>query len=212
MEGKKNPSLIELAETIADNKFIMGDRLVEIGISGPTLEATLSSIAMAQAELGHARLMYKWASELQGLNGSKLEVKDQSGKAFSAVVEASNWLSLIAGLYAVNSAVDLVIKAIIQAEPPNLHTPFSKMIREQHEHLVYAKSWCKHMLQDRGAVPTVFKQHLEKAASEAEQWLAKVEKDELLQSEAIILPNSILVKNFKSEVDSMINFEEVQHV
>ncbi|MBU8915874.1 phenylacetate-CoA oxygenase subunit PaaI [Bacillus sp. FJAT-29953] len=212
MADKKNDSLIVLAETIADNKFITGDRLVEIGISGPTLEASLSSIAMAQAELGHARLMYKWSNELQGLNASKMEVKEQTGKAFPALVNASNWLSLIAGLYANNQAVDLVIKAILKAEPPNLPTPFNKMIREQQEHLLYAKSWCKQLLRDRGAVPRVFKQHLEKAAAEVEQWLVKVEKDPQLQSEAIILNNSNLVKTFKSEIEQLTNFEEVQHV
>lgn len=157
-----NVSLIELAETIADNKFILGDRLVEIGISGPNLEATLSSIAMAQAELGHARLMYKWANELQGINGSKIEIKNQTGKAFPAAVNTNNWISLIAGVYAVNVAVNLVINAIILAENPELNAPFSKMLKEQEEHLLYSRSWCKQLLNDRGAVPKTLKEELEK--------------------------------------------------
>ena len=90
MTEQNNTSLIELAETIADNKYILGDRLVEIGVSGPKLEATLSAIAMAQQELGHSRLIYRWSYDLKGINGSKVEIKDQTGKAFSKNVEISN--------------------------------------------------------------------------------------------------------------------------
>ena len=207
-----NYSLIELAETIADNKFILGDRLVEIGISGPNLEATLSSIAMAQAELGHARLMYKWAQELQGLNGSKVEIKDQTGKAFPSVVNTSHWVALIAGVYAVNVAVDLVMNAVIDAKHPELHAPFSKMFNEQREHLLYSKSWCKQLLNDSGAVPKTFALALEKVTLEAIQWLKQVETDQLLLSERIILENSNLVKEYKETIAKLTALEDVQHV
>ncbi|WHY66157.1 Phenylacetic acid catabolic protein [Neobacillus sp. SuZ13] len=207
-----NVSLIELAETIADNKFILGDRLVEIGISGPNLEATLSSIAMAQAELGHARLMYKWANELQGINGSKIEIKNQTGKAFPAAVNTNNWISLIAGVYAVNVAVNLVINAIILAENPELNAPFSKMLKEQEEHLLYSRSWCKQLLNDRGAVPKTLKEELEKVSQEALQWLIHVENDNLLTSEKIILKNSNLVNAYKETIEKLTTLEDVQHV
>jgi len=207
-----NVSLIELAETIADNKFILGDRLVEIGISGPNLEATLSSIAMAQAELGHARLMYKWANELQGINGSKIEIKNQTGKAFPAAVNTNNWISLIASVYAVNVAVNLVINAIILAENPELNAPFSKMLKEQEEHLLYSRSWCKQLLNDRGAVPKTLKEELEKVSQEALQWLIHVENDNLLTSEKIILKNSNLVNAYKETIEKLTTLEDVQHV
>jgi len=207
-----NSSLIELAETIADNKFILGDRLVEIGISGPNLEATLSSIAMAQAELGHARLLYKWANELQGINGSKVEIKDQTGKAFPAAVNTNNWIALIAGVYAVNVAVNLVMKAMISAEHPELNAPFSKMLKEQEEHLLYSRSWCKQLLNDRGAVPKTLKEELEKVSKEALQWLIHVENDKLLTSEKIILKNSNLVNAYKETIEKLTTLGDVQHV
>ncbi|MED3563046.1 Phenylacetic acid catabolic protein [Bacillus xiapuensis] len=205
-------SLVEAAETIADNKLILGDRLVEIGISGPNLEATLSSIAMAQAELGHARLMYKWANELQGLNGSKMEVKGQTGKAFPTVVHATNWIGLIAGLYAVNEAVGLVMKVISNSNHPEVNTPFSKMLKEQEEHLLYSKSWCKQLLNDKGAVPKTFQQELEKVTQEVLQWLKSVENDELLISEKIIPENSNLTALYKETIEKLISLGDIQHV
>ncbi|WP_066067894.1 Phenylacetic acid catabolic protein [Neobacillus soli] len=207
-----NVSLIKLAETVADNKFILGDRLVEIGISGPNLEATLSSIALAQAELGHARLMYKWANELQGLNGSKVEIKTQTGKAFPAVVNTTNWVALIAGVYAVNAAVDLVINAVSSAKHPGLHTPFSKMLKEQEEHLLYSKSWCKQLLTDKGAVPKTFTEELERVTIEVLQWLKNVENDKLLISEKVILENSNLVNAYNETIEKLMTLGDVQHV
>lgn len=211
MENQNLLSLVKLAETIADNKFILGDRLVEIGISGPNLEATLSSIAMAQAELGHARLMYKWAYELQGLNGSKVEIKSQTGKAFQSVVTTSNWVALIAGVYAVNVAVNIVMNAVIKGNHPDLNAPFSKMLREQEEHLLYSKSWCKQLLNDKGAVPKKFTEELEKVTLEALQWLENVENDHLLIAEKIILENSNLVTVYKETIDKL-SLGDVQHV
>ncbi|WP_227935172.1 Phenylacetic acid catabolic protein [Alkalihalobacillus deserti] len=212
MSNSKNISLVELAETIADNKYILGDRLVEIGISGPTLESTLSSIAMAQQELGHSRLIYRWAFDLKGLNGSKVEIKDQTGKAFSTNVETSNWIELIAGLYTTNVAIDLVMRAIIESDHPEINPPFSKMLKEQNEHLVYSKSWCKQLLNDKGSIPRRFKEAYEKATNDALKWLNKVENDQLLISEKMIAANTNLASNFKSQVDELLNDGAVTNV
>ncbi|PLR81232.1 Phenylacetic acid catabolic protein [Bacillus sp. V33-4] len=212
MAQEKNISLIELAETIADNKFILGDRLVEIGISGPDLEATLSSIAMAQAELGHARLIYKWSFELKGLNSSKVDIKHQTGKAFQNGVDISDWISLIAGQYTINLAVDLVMKAIIEADNTAYNPPFSKLLKEQDEHLTYSRSWCEQLLNEKGSIPKRFEHQLEKAALEAEQWLTKVEADYLLLSEKIIAENNRLTTKFKNKIKELTMDEVVSNV
>lgn len=189
--------MISLAETIADHKFVLGDRLVEIGISGPDLEATLSSIAMAQAELGHARLIYRWVADLKGENGSKQEIKQQTGKAFQSLVEINNWITLIAGLYTTNVAIDLVMKALLKGDHKHLNLPFSKMLKEQHEHVNYSKSWSEQLLNERGSIPLRFEKQLEKASFEVEQWLNKVEKDNT------ILANSNLTEQFNETIKSL---------
>src|SRR5699024_7481282 len=94
--------LIELLETIADNKYVMGDHLVEVGVSGPNLESTVSSIAMAQSELGHARLLYHWVEELKTGSKKKIDIKGQTGKSFQSANETNDWISLIANLFITN--------------------------------------------------------------------------------------------------------------
>jgi ring-1,2-phenylacetyl-CoA epoxidase subunit PaaC len=200
MAENQNNSLIELAETIADNKFILGDRLVEVGISGPDLESTLASIAMAQAELGHARLVYRWAGEL---SGTKVDVKQQTGKALKSLVEIDNWISLIAGSYVANVAIDLIIKAVIEADSPKVHPPFSKMLKEQHEHLVYLRSWCEQLLNDKGSIPRRIRTQIEKVTIEAEKWIQKVENDSLLISEKIIFSNGSISKQFNVTIGQL---------
>ncbi|PLR78747.1 phenylacetic acid catabolism protein [Bacillus sp. V3-13] len=203
MVENKNSSLIDLAETIADNKFILGDRLVEVGISGPNLEATLSSIAMAQAELGHARLIYRWAGELKGLNDSKVDIKHQTGKAFRSLIEIDNWISLIAGLYTANVAASLVMNAIVEADHPEINPPFSKMLKEQSEHVNYSRSWCEQLFSEQGSIPSRFGRQLEKSAHEAEQWVRKIENDNLLVSEKIISVNFNLADQFSQYMKSL---------
>ncbi|MEH7388059.1 Phenylacetic acid catabolic protein [Bacillus sp. JJ1521] len=200
MLTKEHISLIELGETIADNKFILGDRLVEIGISGPTLEGTLSSIAMAQQELGHSRLLYRWVSDLTGV---KAEVKAQTGKAFQQNVEIGNWVELIAGLYVTNVAVDLVMKAMIDANNPNVNPPFTKMLKEQQEHLIYSQSWCEQLLLDKGSIPRRCLDAISNTAREAKEWLIGVENDMYFVTENIIPKNARLVEQFDETIQEI---------
>ncbi|WP_449539004.1 Phenylacetic acid catabolic protein [Ferdinandcohnia sp. Marseille-Q9671] len=198
--NKESISLIELGETIADNKFILGDRLVEIGISGPTLEGTLSSIAMAQQELGHSRLLYRWVSDLKG---SKTEIRHQSGKAFQNNVAIGNWIELISGLYVTNVAMDLVMKAMLEADNPQVNPPFTKMLKEQQEHLIYSRSWCQQLLEDKGSIPRRCREALEKTSVEAREWLVKVETDLYLISENIIPKDANMVEKFNKTIQEI---------
>lgn len=196
-------TLVTLAESMADNKFIMGDRLVEIGVSGPNLEASLSSISMAQGELGHARLLYRWSYEVQGKRGGKIDVKEQTGKAFPQIMEASNWIGLIAGLYVNNVAIDLVLKELMTNKKEELNAQFHKMLNEQQDHIIYAKDWCHLLIEDKGSIPRRFAAEFDKAKGSASQWLGDVEKDENLSGNGAISSGSNLTAKFKEIIMQM---------
>ena len=169
-------AFIELIETIADNKYVLGDHLVEIGVSGPTLEATLSAIAMAQGELGHARLLYNWASDLRGTG--KTDITDQTGKAFASVVQVSDWIEMISALYAVNAGTDLVLKSMLEAGHPEVASRIRKLLAEQKEHILYSRGWVTLLLQDAGAVPRKTQEALNRAVPEVRAWLKKLEESD----------------------------------
>jgi ring-1,2-phenylacetyl-CoA epoxidase subunit PaaC len=203
-------SFIELLETIADNKYVLGDRLVEIGVSGPNLEATLAAVAMAQGELGHARLLYNWCFDLRGVKGKKSEIRGQTGKAFRGVVNVHNWISLIAALYTVNTAINIVLQSALESGRSKVASRIQKLIREQQDHIIYAKNWAEQLRHDQGAVPRRFRESLNGIIDEAYAWLAKIETNEELQSEGYLPKNVKLTEKFREQLKEL-NTEHLVH-
>ncbi|WP_018130686.1 Phenylacetic acid catabolic protein [Effusibacillus pohliae] len=204
-------TFIEIIETIADNKFVLGDKLVHIGVSGPNLEATLAAIAMAQGELGHARVLYYWVYDLRGTGGKKPDITAQTGKAFKSVVQIHDWITLIAGLYTVNTALDLVLRSMLAANRSDVAARIHKLIREQREHIIYSRGWAEQLLQDRGAIPRKFREALDAAALEVEAWLSAIENRQVLTEEGYMVKDAALLKRFRDEMAKSLAREEIAH-
>ncbi|MBT2667633.1 phenylacetate-CoA oxygenase subunit PaaI [Bacillus sp. ISL-4] len=205
-----NTELITLIETIADNKFILGDRLVEVGISGPDLEGTLAAIAMAQSELGHARLLYNWGMSLKSGKGSKKEVKVQTGKAFDSIVQIGEWIQLIAGLYTMNTAFNTLITALTSRQKGSeIELQFNKLAREQLEHILYSKNWALKLLNDGGSIPVRFGRAFKLCEQEVITWLKQVENNSVLIENEILPVNSNLVNSYKEALIPRLRDEEI---
>ncbi|MEB3100159.1 Phenylacetic acid catabolic protein [Ferviditalea candida] len=196
-------AFIELVEAIADNKFILGDRLVEIGIGGPDIEAATSAIAMAQGELGHSRILYNWIQDLKGRQGTKPEIKNQTGKAFNGVVQINGWLTLIAALYTVDVAQDLVLNSILQARREDVISRIHKLMKEQREHILYSRGWANSLLNDRMSVPRKFNEALDRIIPEVEKWLADLNASHVLKDEGYLSRELDLLKSFREQIGLM---------
>ncbi|SEA21628.1 1,2-phenylacetyl-CoA epoxidase, catalytic subunit [Thalassobacillus cyri] len=212
MNEQQINALVELAETIADNKFIMGEQLVELGVSGPNLEASLASISMAQGDLGHARLLYRWSFEVQGKRAGKVDVKEQTGKAFNQIVNASNWVELLAGLYVNNVAINLVMEELMKNKGEELNAQFAKMSNELTEHVMYAKNWCLQLLEDQGSIPRRTRVDLEKAYHHAGEWIRQVEGSQPLIEAGVVSESSKLSSAFASAMNEVLGERYVSHV
>jgi 1,2-phenylacetyl-CoA epoxidase catalytic subunit len=193
---KMGDHFIRLVETIADNKFVLGDRLVEVGFSGPRLEAALSSIAIAQGELGHARTLYSWVSGLRGKKGDPTIVK-QSGKAFRFLTRIDQWISLISGLYTATTAHDIVLRAMMEARPHETASRIHKLIEEQKEHLSYAKEWIQHLLEEEGSIPKRLKECISEFYQETYAWLEFIETQTDLIEKGYLSVNEKLTVQFQ---------------
>lgn len=205
-----NTELINLIETISDNKFILGDRLVEVGVSGPDLEGTLAAIAMAQSELGHARLLYNWGTNLKSGKGSKKEVKEQTGKAFDSIVQIGEWIQLIAGLYSMNTALNTLITALTSHNKGSeIELQFNKLEREQLEHILYSKNWALKLLNDGGSIPARFGRAFKLCEQEVITWLKQVENNRVLIENEILPENSNLVNSYKEALIPRLRDEEI---
>jgi ring-1,2-phenylacetyl-CoA epoxidase subunit PaaC len=197
--------LIDLIETFADNKFILGDRLIEVGISGPDLESTLSSVAIAQGELGHARLLYNWVFDLNGVTGKKPDITTETGKSFTEVRNIDSWVKLIASLFTVNIVMDLTMTSMMNTENPEVTAQLNKLFREQKEHCIFSEGWALKLLRDSGAVPRKFTEELDKVTEEVRAWLEKIDDSEELRlagyvSDEKLVPRfNTLINKLKTE-------------
>lgn len=195
---------VDLLEVIADNKFMLGDRLVENGIGAPDIEASIAAIAMAQGELGHSRILYNWAHDLAERPGSKPEITDQTGKAFQGVLDADNWIKLIAALLTVDVAQDLVLSNILKANRQDVITRIHKLYKEQKEHILYSHGWAKKLLNDEGAIPKKFREALDSITPEVEAWLKKLDESQELVAEGFITENANFAENFRARLAGLL--------
>lgn len=203
MAHKNKNALVQLAETMADNKYVMGNRLVEVGVSGPTIEATLSSISLSQGELSHARLLYRWSNDMQGLQTKKVKAVKQPEKVFPQMKEATNWIELIVGLYVNNVAIQAVLREIMKNKQQELNLQFSKLMIELEDHLTYAKEWCHLLIHDKGSIPKKFVENVERAVQPVEKWLNEVENNKELQQLGVISQDSNLTSLFKETIATL---------
>lgn len=166
------PLWSKFLEELADNKFVLGDQLVEIGVSAPELSSALAAVAIAQGELGHARHLYNWTYELQGVSK---EVKEESGKSLPILKDNKNWIDLMVSVYMVNLTAKVFLQYLreIGGEPVLQKT--SKMMAELEEHLTFSAEWCCRFENEPGAIPRLYRSAVKRIAVSFEQWLGKVE-------------------------------------
>jgi 1,2-phenylacetyl-CoA epoxidase catalytic subunit len=203
---------VELIETIADNKYVLGDQLAKVGISAPNIESSVAAIALAQGELGHARLLYYWILDLLGRQDNKTEITGQNGKAFQKVKEIDNWISLMAGLAVVNLTCRVIFQALLQADNKEVSSRISKMINEQEEHILFAKGWISLLLQDKGRVPKKMEEALAEVSAEAESWLAVIAGQEAPVKEGWLPKGLSLKEEFTEQMKKLTALGEQIHV
>jgi ring-1,2-phenylacetyl-CoA epoxidase subunit PaaC len=204
--------LRKIVETMADNKFELGDRLAKIGISAPNIEASLSSIALAQGELGHARLLYNWAFDLSGQNQDKTDVKHQTGKAFASITQIRDWISLISTLHVVNLCSKVVLQSIYQSNPKGTGSRIHKLLIEQQEYMLYSEGWMYMLLTDRGSIPEKCRDHLHSSQKEAELWLTEVQEMQELFDHGLLSKGVHLVPEFQKLLKKTTSSRDMDHV
>jgi 1,2-phenylacetyl-CoA epoxidase catalytic subunit len=199
-----HPDFYELLETMADNKFVLGDKLVEIGVSGPELEATHSAIALAQSELGHARHLYNWSFELQGLD---TEVSEQSGKAFQTILKIEDWISLIAAVYVLNQAVQVVIQELLDSKKPGIEKRASKLLNELREPIVFSEQWSNRLLNDKGRIPGKLLASLHDVEKDVTTWLNHIQKSTWLKENEYVRKD--LLNQFQTNIE-LLSTEKIE--
>ncbi len=148
LPGSIRQDLADWLLTLADNKRVLGLRYGEWCVGAPELEADVTISAMAQYELGHARL-------LRGVLGDLPEDPRDGARR----TEPSTWRSLPAldrpaptwtELVVINALVDNLLTVNLQAAAQGgikvLSQRLRKVVSEEHFHSLHAEAWFERLL------------------------------------------------------------------
>jgi phenylacetate-CoA oxygenase PaaI subunit len=135
--------LVDLVVALADNKHALGIRYAEWCSSGPTIEAGVAATAMAQDELGHARVLYGLLEELPGAPRRSEHEWSAADARTVAFVEAPfpSWPHLIVANLMVDRSLAMVLETALESRYLPLRHRARKIIEEERYHAIHGQSW-----------------------------------------------------------------------
>jgi ring-1,2-phenylacetyl-CoA epoxidase subunit PaaC len=138
-------ALADLLRRLAEAKHVLGHRLALAGLSAPALEATVATVAMAQEELGHARLLYASEARLRDAAGDRdpgLALEIQTAPPDPALVPPlGDWLDVLAVLATLDAALALWLEALAAHGEAWVASRARRMLDEEAAHRAYADGW-----------------------------------------------------------------------
>ena len=164
--------LVDLVTALADNKHALGLRYAEWCSSGPTIEAGVAATAMAQDELGHARVLYGLLEELPGAPRRSEHEWVAADARTVAFVDASfvGWPHLIVA----NLMVDRVLAMVLETAPESRYLPLRqrarKIIEEERYHAIHGQSWLAQLAAEGAGVRAQLAAALRAAWGDALCW------------------------------------------
>jgi ring-1,2-phenylacetyl-CoA epoxidase subunit PaaA/ring-1,2-phenylacetyl-CoA epoxidase subunit PaaC len=138
-------ALADVLHRLAAAKHALGYRLAFAGLSAPALEAAVATVAIAQEELGHARLLY--AAELR-LRGGAGEDEGAVGAAIGTAPPAPDlvpapgtWAEVLATLATLDTALSLWLGRLADSGEAWLRPRAQRMLDEEAFHRDYLGAW-----------------------------------------------------------------------
>lgn len=163
---------LERVRDLAANKLKLGYWFTEIGMAGPTLEASLAAVAMAQGELGHGRLLLTWLRELTGETIDEAQFLERYG--YRRAADEADWVALMGIAFGLLAVADLSLRAWAARET-EIASRLRKLFAEQAEHLAFVEEWVRLLLNDAPAVQERTRLCLMRTRQWAEGWIASLD-------------------------------------
>lgn len=140
--------LTGLFTVLADSMFQLGHHLVRIGVVGPDLGASLGAVAVAQMQLGHARLLYRWRQELLPNRGVADDaVRGMGENALPGLQDIQSWVELVTKLGCFEEAAVLLVRRHL-AEGSEHRFQAAKLLQEMEDILTYSGGWVEQFAAD----------------------------------------------------------------
>ena len=128
---------------MSDSKHLLGLRYAEWCTGGPELEADIAASAMAQFELGHARILRGVLGDLP--EDPRGESRDTDPGTWYPVASLDRPFSDWTDLVVANALVDTLLTVNLQSALAGAYRPLTQRLRkvlaEEEYHAVHANAW-----------------------------------------------------------------------
>jgi ring-1,2-phenylacetyl-CoA epoxidase subunit PaaC len=138
-------ALVNLLVVLADNKYWLGRHLSEWAVGSPSLEVGVACAAVAQGELGQARVLYPLLQELP-FPGPVDPLERRRGYHVSLLDRPfPTWSHAVAALLLVDGAVTTMLEALAGSRYQALARRVPRMLEEEAFHRDFADGRVKEL-------------------------------------------------------------------
>ncbi len=127
---------------LADTKFFLGRRVAEWCVGAPELESAVACAAVAQEELGHARVLYPLLADLP-LQTPLTPLEREGDREVVLCPEFlrrpwRSWPEAVVGLALVDTALTVALQAATRSAHEELARRACRIVEEERFHSVFA--------------------------------------------------------------------------
>jgi phenylacetate-CoA oxygenase PaaI subunit len=168
--------------SVADSKRVLGLRYAEWATGAPELEADVTISAMAQYELGHARLLRGVLGSLDEDPRDDARNSDMSTWRSMASLDkpAADWIQVVA----LNGLIDVLLTVNLEAAMNGNVTPLAQRLRkavsEEQYHTLHAEAWFDRMWTAPPEIRERFEAAVRAAWDDCIAWFGPVDGDNSL--------------------------------
>ena len=162
--GEARQRLADWLLAMADNKQLLGLRYAEWCTGAPELEADIAASAMAQYELGHARVLRGVLGDLPGDARDEQRDSDMATWYSLGALDApfAGWIELVVANAVIDTLLTTNLKSALEGSYRPLTQRLRKAVAEEEYHAVHAGAWIGRL----GGGPESTVEHLRAAVLE----------------------------------------------
>jgi ring-1,2-phenylacetyl-CoA epoxidase subunit PaaA/ring-1,2-phenylacetyl-CoA epoxidase subunit PaaC len=142
-------AVVNLLLVLADNKFWLGRQLSEWAVGAPSLEVSVACAAVAQGELGQARVLYPLLEEL-GFAGP-VDPRERARPYNVSMLDRpfETWPHAVAALLLVDGALTTMLEALAGGSYEALARRVPRMLDEEAFHAEFAEGRVRELVRLR---------------------------------------------------------------
>lgn len=170
------PAVLSWLLSVADTKHRIGLQFSRWVTGTPALEAAVSSAAITQDELGHARSIYSLLRNYPGAPESigaenDLEARDIYYAPAALMPSWESWLQVVAINVVLDSALQIAIAQMQDSTFQPLAGRIAKIMQEEKFHRVFGHSWIERLVQQEDMLKEQLQQKVDWAWQITGQWI-----------------------------------------